>query len=478
MLPASSTPPRAGRSARLLCLALGVVSAACADSPSAPVKAPAPRFSTSPGFTQTVSLPLREDGSTGNFEGLTGIVIPRTGKYRLRGTGAITASPNPAAQKACPLGFNADRAGTYGAGADNQPYYFGRILLRQRFANGSLSRTLPYRVIDENTIEYEVGLSAGSQIHAFRQIPGASIICKATGGKYLEEYLYSGSQQLTIEEIVEEVDATLVLECNGVRGTTSVVRGGDLKCVAKTEPEGAAISNTAWTFTGPAKAPPVNGPAGQTEWAGPMAIGGTVQVAGQVNGKAQTASVAVTVTPRPWRDELPAHTTVFCPAPGVTDCHLRNPPRYDRDFGITMIRTLWKPVTPLVIATGPNTGWVFDAGQQRRLGFANLRTELNVVLNDPRNRVFRGSCTAANVGTWIRDHEAQHVQKMQSTVDQQRMNSRLERVVEFGLDRFTRQASRAEAAVNSILADFGDKDHSDKYGPNPCDLPTAENPAA
>ena len=477
MLSPSSTPSRAGRSARLLCLVAALVSAACADSPSTPIDATASaRFSTSPGFTQTVQLPLREDGSTGNFEGLTGIVVPRTGKYRLRGEGSITASANPAAQAACPLGFNPDREGTYGAGGLNEPYHFGRVFIRQRFANGSLSRYLAHRTVTETTIEYEVTLSAGSEIYAFRQIPGASIICKATGGVYLEVYLYSGSQQLTIEEIVEEKDATLVLECNGVRGSASVVRGGNVKCVAKTEPEGGTISNTAWSFAGPSGTPPVNGPAGQTQWEGPMAVGGTVQVTGQVNGKAQTASVAVTVTPRPWRDELPAHTIVTCPAPGVAGCHISNPPRYDHDFGLTTIRPVWRPRTPSVITTGPNTGWVFLAGQLRRLEFTNFRTELNPVLNDPRNRIFRGGCTAANVGAWIRAHEALHVQRMQSRVDQQRMNSRLESVAEFGLDRFTRQARRAEAEVRSILADFGDRDHSETYGADPCNLPTAPNP--
>lgn len=474
--PSPPTPPRAARSARLLCLLALASAAACADSPSAPAEAPAARFSTSTGFTKTVQLPPAEDGSTGTFEGLTGIVIPRTGKYRLRGEGSITASPNPAAEAACPLGWNPDRQGTYGAGGLNEPYHFGRIQVRQRFANGSNGRYLTPRAVTETTIEYEADLTAGSEIYVYRGIPGASVICSGTGGVFLEVYLYSGSQQLTIEEIVPQQDATLVLECNNARGSASVVRGSNLKCVAKTEPAGATISGTAWTFTGPSGTPSVTGPAGQTQWEGPMAVGGTVQVTGQVNGKGQSASVAVTVTPRPWRDELPAHAIVTCPAPGVTGCHLRNPPRYDHDFGVTTIRPVWRPRTPSEITAGPNTGWFYIAGQLPRLEFTNFRTELNPVLNDPRNRVFRGGCTAANVGSWIRAHEALHVQRMQASANRQRMNSRFERVAEFGRDRFTRQARRAEAEVRSILADFGDMDHSEPYGEDPCDLPTEPNP--
>jgi len=477
LLPASSTPPRASRSARLLCIAVALASGACADVPSAPLAAPATRFSSTPGFTQTVTLPLQDDGSTPNFEGLTGIVVPRTGRYRLTGTGAITVSANPATQAACPLGYNPERVGTYGAGGNNLPYNFGRILLRQRFTNGSTSRVLPFTVVDENTITYEADLTAGSEIYAFRQIPGASTICPGSAGKYLEVYLYSGSQQVTVQEISQEPDAALVLECNGAPGSASVVRGGNLKCVARTEPAGAAITNTAWTFSGPSNGPPVSGPAGQTAWEGTMAIGGTVKVTGQVNGKAQTASVAVTVTPRPWRDELPAHAFVTCPAPGVTGCHLHNPPRYDHDFGVTTILPGWRARTASVITTGPNTGWVFLAGTQRKLEFSNFRTELNAVLNDPRDPVFRGGCTASNVGAWIRAHEALHVQRMQATVNQQKMNPRLERVVEFGKERFDRQERRAEAAIRSILADFGDADHSESYGPDPCTLPTSPNPS-
>lgn len=453
-----------------------LVSAACADSPSAPVNAPAPRFSTSPGFTQTVTLPGRDDGSAPSFSGLTGIVVPRTGKYRIRATGSITVTVNPAAQAACPLGFQAPMVGTYGAGAANLPYYFGRVFVRQRFASGFLARALTPTVADDNAIEYEADLTAGSEIYASRQIPGASLICAATNGKYLEVYLYSGSQQLTVEEIAQQQDATLVLECNGARGSVSVVRGSDLKCVAKTEPEGAAISNAAWTFTGPSSAPPVTGPAGQTEWGGTMAIGGTVTLSGQVNGKAQTANVSVTVTPRPWRDELPAHADVTCPAPGVK-CYLHNPPRYDHDFGVTTIRPDWKERTPAPITTGPNTGWVYLAGQEPRLGFSNFQTQFNSVLNDPHNPIFSGGCTASNVGAWIHAHEALHVQRMQATVNQQRMNPRLERVVEFGMDRFTRSERKAEAAVNFILSDFGDKDHSESYPADPCNLPTSPNPA-
>ena len=112
-----------------------------------------------------------------------------------------------------------------------------------------------------------------------------------------------------------EQEPTLVLKCNGNKGTLSLVRGSEIRCSPETEPAGGAITITQWRFTGIsgyAYPGPDDFPVTDAQWFGPIVMSGTVLVTAKVgtSESEQTASVAVTVTPRTTRPEQPDLFTI------------------------------------------------------------------------------------------------------------------------------------------------------------------------
>jgi hypothetical protein len=478
--------PDASRVRGMAALALAVLAAACADAPTqAPASAPSPLMQgSSGGFRAEWTFPLPENSYPGRLSSTpTSIVVPRTGLYRVRVQGTVTVVNNPEYPGPCDVdGVPTAALGTFGPMGWLTPAPFRQRVMVARVNTepiGFHGYNLGLAEVNSQTIEREVYLPAGQQLHAdWTGYPGVVSCSTPDGaGATIPYYLFSGGFTLTVTEVVQQ-QATLVLECNGARGAVSVERGAALDCQAKAEPEGAVVTDARWTFQDtPGDGPAITGPAGQNAWSGPMVVGGTINLAAKVNGQEQSATAAVTVTKRAWRDELPELRTVYCPAAGVARCLLQNPPVYDKDMGYTALGPGEFTVSGVLVQSGPNTGWHYIPGAQGPIRFTRFTTYLNVVLQDPDNRLFRGGCSATRVTQWIREHENVHVRKFQRAIDQQRMNPELDDVVAFSDTDFQRALRRANARIVSLLSDIGDGNHSDNdYPADPCNLPLRPNP--
>lgn len=482
-----SLPSRARRNipGRLACmlplLGLSLAAASCADDLTQPAQPNASPLASHAGhgFHAQYSIPIAPDSYQGRDRvpwTNTGIVIPRTGRYRLRVQGAVTLTANPAWPGPCSLAgpVMQEHLGDWGP-AGRYPRIDSP--LRVRFAAHQPSIWHPgfwYTVVNPTTVETEQLLRAGSSIWVMRTGMGVYVYCGA--GTETAMYLLSGSQVLTVEEIQPE--GRLVLECNGARQSVSVQRGANVDCTARAEPEGAAVTDARWTFQDArGDGPQITGPAGQNGWSGPMVVGGTITLTAKVNGAEQSATAAVTVTPRTWRDSLPAQRTVYCPAAGVSTCPLPPRPRYAMDLGQTALGPGRFALPQAGVQSGPNTGWHYIPGEQGPIRFTRLVTYLHSELQNPRSSLFRGACSASQVTGWITEHENVHVRKFRQAIARQRMNPELEEVVAYGPADMQREMRRANARIVRLLSDLGDGDHSDNdYPAEPCDLPVAQNP--
>ena len=153
----------------------------------------------------------------------------------------------------------------------------------------------------------------------------------------------------------------LVLRCDGHTDADSVTRGNRMECTTSPEPTGAAVADVRWEFQD-AHGHVIPGPAGEMKWAGVMVVGGQMKVSGMVNGKPQTATLAVTVTARDWTGKI-----TFPPEPQPEWVHgdpLKYPPTVagdtlaDGTLGKTQY-PLPEPASGYGEGTGPNEGWYF-----------------------------------------------------------------------------------------------------------------------
>jgi hypothetical protein len=477
--------PDASRVRGMAALALAVLAAACADAPtqsSAPAPAPLMQGSAG-GFRGEWQFPIPENSVPGRLNSTpTSIVVPRAGVYRVRVQGTVMVTNNPEYPGPCDVdGTPTAALGTFGPQGFVTPF-------RQRVMQARVSTepidfqgyNLGLAAVDSQTIEREVYLAAGQQLHAdWTGYPG-SVSCSSPDGlgATIAYYLFSGGFTLTVTEVVQQQPATLVLECNGARGAVSVERGASLSCAARTEPAGGQVTDARWTFRDTqGDGPAITGPAGQNTWSGPMVVGGTVTLAAKVNGDEQSATAAVTVTKRAWRDVLPERRTVHCPAAGVADCPLNVPLVHDMDVGQTRVRWRILPRGRRITA-GPNTGWNYFSGTEGALEFYDYFTYLNSELLNPRSRLFRGGCTQSNVTSWVIRHEDVHVGKISGYVDRNRLNPLVEEVVAYGDDAFRQARDRITARVRQMTSNLGDPKHQDNdYPPDPCNLGLRPNPS-
>jgi hypothetical protein len=468
------------RSLRVLrLLAAALTAGACADSPSQPVPTPVTaRFAAgeTPVGQFVIPNPVNSNQSSLKWTS-SGIVAPTTGKYRVRVEGALTVEVNPDLATLCP-GFQPDLSyvGDYGPAGNalsGQTKRMGGINLADRALLSIYSRGFTLQSPTPTTLEAEATLSAGSAVWVARETLATTVICRGRGPYAI--YVFRGTQVLTVLALGSP--ARLIVECNSVQGSVSLPRGATLSCQARTEPEGGNVTDARWTFQDTRNdGPAIPGPAGENTWSGPMAVGGTITLAAKVNGEEQTASSAVTVSKRAWRDALPERRTVHCPAAGVADCPLNVPLVHDKDVGQTRIRWRIQP-RGLRINTGPNAGWRYMGGTQGALEFFDYVTYLNSELLNPRSRLFRGGCTQSGVTSWINRHENVHVGKISSYVDRNRLNPLVEEVVAYGEDGFKQARERNFARIQQMTSNLGDPGHRDNdYPPDPCDLGLAPNP--
>lgn len=171
-----------------------------------------------------------------------------------------------------------------------------------------------------------------------------------------QAYVYANWNGRTMFEArsdtVRLVDAKLSLTCT----PNPVERGSTIRCDAKSEPAGAALTEITWNFTD-SVGNQVPGPAGATWWGGKMVVGGTMTVSARVNGHPDSASTTISVRARRWpslrlvvREQNPNHL----PLPAQVDSVHK--------LGHAHIDTL--PAYPIEnISDGPNTGWTFMRDQ-------------------------------------------------------------------------------------------------------------------
>jgi hypothetical protein len=461
-------------------LLLTLSAAACADMPTearTPIAGPLAQAAPG-GFRQEYQFPLPANSGWPHFlaSTQTPIVIPRDGRYLVRVRGSVTMTLNPAYPGPCNVDGTPAVPGPGTFGPQGWTNQWRQRVMQARVNTepiGFYGYNLGLPEVDAQTVEGEVYFAAGQTLHVDWTGHGGTMWC----GVEVPYYLFTGGLTLSVTE-VRENPAALVLECNGVRGAVSVQREAALNCEAKTEPAGGEVTDARWSFRDAGGAgPPVAGPAGQNAWSGPMVVGGTITLAAKVNGAEQTATASVAVTPRTWRDSLPELRTVYCPAGGVSRCPLHNPPVYVKDLGQTTLAPGTFRLSGQAVQQGPNTGWHYLPGAQGPIRFTRFTMYLNSVLQDPRNRLFRGGCSAPRVTSWIVDHENVHVAKFRRAIAQQRLNPELEDVMAFTDADFQRQLRRADARITRLLSDIGDQDHSDSgYPADPCNLPLRDNP--
>ncbi|HEX8673697.1 MAG TPA: hypothetical protein VF710_17510 [Longimicrobium sp.] len=219
-------PKRVARAVSLLAIA-GL--AGCGDGLTVPTQhpAPAPRLAAT-GAEFQYSIPTAPTSYKSEVPWTnTGIVVPRTGKYRLRVQGMITSTVNPAYPGTCDGGSppEAEDLGVWGPVGKN-PEFGISSELRVRIFTQAVSSSHPgfnYNVVDAATVETEQQLSAGTTVWVARNHLSGYVYCGE--GTETGMYSLSGSQVLTVTEIPDAV-----LECKGPSGENPIERGKRVRC--------------------------------------------------------------------------------------------------------------------------------------------------------------------------------------------------------------------------------------------------------
>jgi hypothetical protein len=174
--------------------------------------------------------------------------------------------------------------------------------------------------------------------------------------------------------------AELKLECKEVgrqERVNTVVRGGNIACKVRTEPEAAgAIEVEEWRFTGTDsrgeayRYPPEDeSPITESSWGGEMALGGTISVRARIDGGTPVVkSAAITVEDRDWAAASVAHTLRMVTLDNYPDPASPPPPypRAEHDLGRAIFGgTYPAPTEPGVVTYitdyGPNHGLAYLA---------------------------------------------------------------------------------------------------------------------
>jgi hypothetical protein len=335
-------------------VAAGLAAEACADAPTGASPSPAPFRAEATGETVigTWSIPISEV-SLGWTN--TGIVAPHDARYRLRVTGTVTVTLNPALLPTCPMArVDSSYLGTWGpVGISADGSSNG---LRVRTTATPPRPEFPWTKVDATTIESVVDLKAGSSVYVARDNVGASTTCDG-GATYIEQFLLTASQSITVSEMVPPPDADLT--CKGAGGETPVERGAIVRCVfhSRTKPFTVLTERATGKGFTVAESPNVSQGAGTDwVWEGPAVANTHVQMQVNLGGEQKTFSADFAVKPRDWpRLKLAAP---------IVKHELRPPLRPYPDghwgnFGADMNQATLNAIPVTHPATGPNAGVAF-----------------------------------------------------------------------------------------------------------------------
>jgi hypothetical protein len=227
----------------------------------------------------------------------TGITVPRAGKYRIRVQGVVTASQHPLFPGPCPAVVPAAYAGDWGPMGRPE---LGTHLRVAVYTQRAQDWGFPVRVVGATTIETEQQLEANTQIWVARQGLGLQLTCSEHPSP-VPVFAFSGSQTLTVEEILEPK-----LECKGADGNTEIERGQTVRCTITPDKPYKVLSRRA-TGTGFAiPEEPGTSHAANTQyvWEGPAVAKTEVKMVietSEEGGPKQTTHLAVfTVRARDW----------------------------------------------------------------------------------------------------------------------------------------------------------------------------------
>lgn len=228
----------------------------------------------------------------------TGITVPRTGKYRIRVRGFVTASQHPLFPGPCPAAVPTAYAGDWGPMGRPE---LGTHLRVAVYTQAAQDWGFPVTVVDAQTIETEQQLEANTQIWAARQGLGLQVTCSAHPSP-IPVFAFSGSQILSVTEIPAPK-----LECKGADGNTEIERGQTVRCTITPDKPYKVLSRRATVtgFTTIADEPGTSHAANtQYVWEGPAVANAQVQMlieTSEEGGPKQTThSAAFTVRARDW----------------------------------------------------------------------------------------------------------------------------------------------------------------------------------
>lgn len=280
--------------------------AGCADTLTEPARsAPPPRIAASGSeFQAQYSIPIAPTSYKSALPWTsTGIVVPRTGKYRLRVQGMVTSAANPAYPGTC-IGAGSpdpDDIGSWGPPGKN-PEFGTSSELRVSVFTQAVSSGHPgfnYNTIDPATVETEQQLQAGSTVWVARNELSGYVYCGA--GTETGMYVLSGSQILTVTEL-----PPATLECKGANGDTLVERGQTVRCALRSRNSFRVLTRRA-SGTGfvVAEAPGTSHAAGTEHvWEGPAVATSQVEMVAEITENGTTTqgtyTASFTVKPRVW----------------------------------------------------------------------------------------------------------------------------------------------------------------------------------
>ena len=243
--------------------------AGCADTLTDPAQQPSPAPLTAVSGSDVVgeySIPVPPNsllvGATVPWT-FTGIMVPRTGKYRIRVQGIVTVTQHPSFPGPCPQSVFTDYLGDWGPMGRPE---MGNTALRVAFyKQAATDWGWTWNAVDAATIETEQELEAFTPIWVARQGLGVQVFCTGLS-EPIPMFAFSGSQILTVTEVAEPE-----LECKGANGENPIERGKTVRCTITPDKPYRVVSRRAAGegFTNPET--PGTSHAADTEyvWEGP-----------------------------------------------------------------------------------------------------------------------------------------------------------------------------------------------------------------
>jgi hypothetical protein len=167
------------------------------------------------------------------------------------------------------------------------------------------------------------------------------------------------TQRASVTFEVEEQDAQLALACGPMRPE----RGDRVRCSARSSSPNAALSEISWSFTDSIRSTEVQGPVGDSAWAGPIVVSGAVRVRAVLNGQPRDTAVVLAVQPRQWNKlRLDVNELGHGDLPSVDAvAHFSNLAHSHVD---SLVR-----YPEGKISEGPNTGWWWLPNELPRIPF-------------------------------------------------------------------------------------------------------------